>query len=492
MGDSSAREGYVRQAVHPNGEEPFRSVTVTLASGKTSVDEIVMQSATEVADKLSREEFSSRELVELLLARIDAVNPAVNAVVELRGEAALNEALAADNAIGRGPLHGVPMTVKDSLNVTGMHTTWGNPAFRDYVADRDATVVRRLRQAGAIVLGKTNVAFMLANYGQTANELYGVTNNPWDTALTPGGSTGGGAAALAAGMTFLEYGSDLVGSIRIPASFCGVYGLKPSVGIVPLTGFQVPGPPAGPSEMMYMSALGPLARSASDLRTALRVTAGPDAPKSHAYSWKLAPPRERELKNFSVGVVLDHVQAPVSSEVAGPLSDAVDAIAGAGAKVVEGWPKGIDPVRSAESFGFHVGMFFAFTQPDERPPAMSEFIEHEARRMEAREAWGRYFDDVDVFLCPTNFTAAFPHDDRPFDDRTIGLPGGERPYRDQPFWISHASLAGLPAVVAPVGLTPDRLPVGVQIIGPIYEDDTAITFAEQLAEVTGGFRPPSI
>jgi amidase len=225
-------------------------------------------------------EISSRELTEELLARIDSVNPALNAVVELRREAALQEATTADEAITHGgdvgPLHGVPMTIKDSFNVAGLHTTWGNPAFKDFEADSDATVAQRLRQAGAIIVGKTNVAFMLGDFGQTANELFGVTNNPWDTTRTPGGSSGGTAAALSAGMTFLEYGSDLVGSIRIPASFCGVYGLKPSVGIVPLTGFQPPGPPAGQSDMMYMSAVGPLGRSAHDLRTALSVTGGPE------------------------------------------------------------------------------------------------------------------------------------------------------------------------------------------------------------------------
>lgn len=216
-------------------------------------------------------------------------------------------------------LHGVPMTIKESFNVAGLHTTWGNPAFKDFVADADATVPRRLEQAGAIIVGKTNVAFMLGDFAQTANQLYGVTSNPWDTTRTPGGSSGGAAAALSAGMTFLEYGSDLVGSIRIPASFCGVYGLKPSTGIVPLTGFQPPGPPAGPSDMTYMSAVGPLGRSARDLRTALRVTAGPEDQAAKAYSWALSPPRHRRLEDFRVGVVLDHQRAPVSSEVTAPL-----------------------------------------------------------------------------------------------------------------------------------------------------------------------------
>ena len=458
--------------------------------------EALFQSATDATRMLSRQEVSSRELTEMLLARIDLVNPTLNAVVELRREAALRQAAAADEAIARGegvgPLHGVPMTIKDSFNVAGLHTTWGNPAFKDFLADTDATVVRRLEQAGAIIIGKTNVHFMLADFGQSANELYGVTNNPWDTTRTPGGSTGGAAAALSAGMTFLEYGTDLVGSIRIPASFCGVYGLKPSVETVPLTGFQPPGPPAGPSDMMYMSAVGPLGRSARDLRTALSVTGGPEGQAAKAYSWTLSPPRHTRLKDFRVGVVLDHEHAPVSSEVTGRLSNAVDALARAGATVVEGWPDGVDPAQNYESFGFHVRLFFAFAQPGADSAKLSEFIDHETRRMAARAAWNRYFNDVDVFLCPTNFTPAFPHDTRPFEERTITTPEGERPYDNQAFWISHASLPGLPAVAAPIGRTQGGLPVGAQIVAPLHEDDTAITFAELLGEVTGGYEPPPV
>jgi amidase len=333
---------------------------------------------------------------------------------------------------------------------------------------------------------------MLGDFGQTANELYGVTNNPWDTSRTPGGSSGGTAAALSAGMTFLEYGSDLVGSIRIPASFCGVYGLKPSLGIVPLTGFQPPGPPAGPSNMMYMSAVGPLGRSAHDLRTALSVTGGPEGQAAKAYTWTMSPPRHTRLEDFRVGVVLDHEQSPVSNEVARPLSNAVDTLAQGGATVIEGWPDGVDPVRNYESFGFHVRLFFAFQQPDEDFATLSEVVDHENRRMAARAAWSRYFNQIDVFLCPVNFTPAFPHDTRPFEERTITTPEGERPYNDQTFWVSHASLPGLPAVAAPIGRTPGGLPVGAQIVGPLYEDNTAITFAELFTDVIGGYNPPPL
>jgi amidase len=204
-------------------------------------------------------------------------------------------------------------------------------------------------------------------------------------------------------------------------------------------------------------------------------------------------PRHTRLEDFRVGFVLDHEEAPVSSEVAAPLSDVVDALARAGATIVEGWPDGVDPVRHYESFGFHVQSFFAFQQPGEAFAKFSEFIDHENRRMAARAAWNRYFDDVaDVFLCPVTFTPAFLHDTRPFEQRTIATPEGERPYNDQAFWVSHASLPGLPAVAAPVGRTPVGLPVGTQIVGPLYEDDTAITFAELLGDVIGGYEPPPL
>jgi amidase len=460
------------------------------------VSEELFQSATRAAEMVRRKQVSSRELTEMVLARIEAVNPVLNAVVELRPEAALEAAAAADQAIVRGdrrPLLGVPMTIKESFNVAGMHTTWGNPAFKEYVAEWDATVVRRLQDAGAIIVGKTNVHFMLADFGQTANELYGVTNNPWDTARTPGGSTGGGAAALSAGLTFLEYGSDLVGSIRIPASFCGVYGLKPTVRITPLTGFQPPGPAPDPSDMTYMSAVGPLARSVGDLRVALNTTAGPEGPAANAYSWTLSPPRHTRLNDFRVGVVLDDDTAPVSSEVRALLSEAVAALRKVGVTVVEGWPDGVDPVQQYESFGFHVRLFFAFQQPgDDSGQALSEFIQQETRRMSARAAWTLYFKDIDVFMCPANFTPAFPHDSRPFEERTITTPEGERPYSSQPFWISHASLAGLPAAVAPIGKTAAGLPVGAQMVGPLYEDDTVLTFADLLSDLIGGYEIPPV
>ena len=454
--------------------------------------DMLFQSATEVAALLRAGRLSARELADLVLERVDAVNPAVNAVVEVRREAALRDAAEADLVLARGervgPLAGVPMTIKESFRVAGMRSTWGDSAFAGFVADRDAVVVARLRSAGAVLFGTTNVAPMLADVGQCANALYGRTVNPWDSTRTPGGSTGGGAAALAAGLTFLEYGSDLAGSIRVPASFCGVYGLRPTAGTVPLDGFQPPGSPAAPSDMAYLSAVGPLARSAADLRTALRVTAGPAGAEAKAYAWRLAPARRTRLADFRVGLVLDHPAAAVTGEVGAALSDAVDALSAAGAAIVAGWPDGVDPVGEGEAFGFQVGQFSAFHGGDTDFATLPQVVEQHERRMAARLAWDRYFAEVDVFVCPTVFTAAFPHTEH----QTITTPEGERPYNDLGFWIAHAALAGLPALSAPVGRTPAGLPVGAQIVGPRHEDDTAITFAELAAEVVGGFTPPPV
>ncbi|WP_328998705.1 amidase family protein [Kribbella sp. NBC_00709] len=430
-----------------------------------------MMTAGEVAERIRTGQVTSREVTEQLLVRI-AADTDVNAVVEIRPDHALAAADQADAevAAGRrvGPLHGVPMTVKDCINVAGLHTTWGNPAFAEYVADRDATVVERLQRAGAIIVGKSNVHTMLADFGQTVNEIYGRTNNPADLTRTPGGSSGGGAAALAADLTYLEYGSDLVGSIRLPAAYCGVYGLKPTNGLVPQRGFQVPGTPDLLSELPKLSTIGPLARSAVDIRTALRATAGPEAP----YSWTLTPPRHRRLEDFRVGVVTDHPSAQVTSEVGEALSETIDRLARSGAKIVEGWPDEVDPDEQGDEFGRQVELFFALHGGEPTSMIVNNLLATEYARLEARRKWQRYFEDVDVFLCPTSFAVAFPHGSTTINDQ---------PYDAQVFWIAHASLTGHPALSMPIGHTKDRLPVGAQVIGPWHEDDTAITFAELLA-----------
>jgi amidase len=439
-----------------------------------AADQAILASATETLAALRSGRVSALELTEAVLERIDAVDGEVNAMATVRREAALRDAAAADGQTSRGPLHGLPVTVKDAFHVAGLPTTWGNPAWADAVADTDATVVRRLIDAGAVLVGTTNVAFMLGDFGQTENPLHGRTSNPHDSSRTAGGSSGGAAAALAAGMTYLEHGSDLVGSIRIPAGFCGVYGLRPTPGLVPRTGFAPPGPVAEPSELAHQSVVGPLARTAADLRLALSVTAGPEQP---GWSWTLPAPRRQNLADFRVGVVLDCSLAPVTAEVGDVLSRVADAIGAAGATVIEGWPHGLDPAAGFEAFGAQVRAFFAWQDPGSATGSLADFAAQDARRMAYRAAWTRYFHDVDVFLSPVNFIAAPPHDDRPVAERTVG----GRAYTDQSFWTAHAALAGLPAVSAPAGRTPDGLPVGLQVVTARHEENTAVTFAELLS-----------
>lgn len=396
-------------------------------TGGRDMHQILLRSATDAAQTLSRKELSSRELTGMLLARIDAVNPGLNAVVELRREAALRKAGAADEATARGDDTGrctaIPVTIKDSFNVAGLHTTWGNPAFKDFVADSDATVARRLEQAGAIIVGKTNLPFMLADFGQTANELYGVTNNPWD-----------------------------------PARHAG--------------------------RLQRRSGRGPVRRD-----DVPRIRIGPGGLHSHPGELLRCLRTEAECRDRPVDRV------PATRSPSGSERHAVH-VRGGPARPVRTRPEdGAARHRRARGpggEGLLLQLFFAFQQPGEAFATLAEVVDHENRRMAARAAWSRYFNDVDVFLCPANFTPAFPHDTRPFGQRTITTPEGERPYDNQAFWVSHASLPGLPALAAPIGRTPSGLPVGAQILGPLYEDDTAITFAELLGEVIGGYEPPPV
>jgi amidase len=480
--------------------------------------DLEFSSALDAAGAIRRKQVSSVELTRNILARVEKFNPKVNAIVTLRADEALGRAKAADDALARGewwgPFHGVPCTVKDTFETAGVRTTAGAPFLAQHVRQRDAAVVERLKAAGAVILGKTNTPFMAGDH-QTFNDLFGTTNNPWDTARTPGGSSGGSAAAVAAGLSYLDIGSDLAGSIRVPAHYCGVYGHKPSLGVVPLRG-HIPPPPGGPPDPPpYLPVAGPLARSPADLGAALIVLGGPDRAESVAYRWSLPPARGARLADYRIGYVLDDQHCPVLPDVKEALSGAVGALRQAGARLEKGWPARLDP---ADQYEAYLHLFFALSYaPLVRDEQLEEMRRRAARldgsmearmaqaavaphkafvaangtRMSARAIWEEYFRTHDAFLMPTGYTAAPPHDHAPSLSRTVKTPTGARPQHDLFFWSSFASLAGLPATIAPAGRTPGGLPVGLQIAGPFLEDATPIAVAGHLAELIGGFRPPA-
>ena len=482
----------------------------------TEPSDFVFKSALEAARAIRRGEVSSLELTKQILERIEKYNPTLNAVVTILRDDALNRARAADEALSEkiiwGPLHGVPCSVKDTLEIANVLTTAGSPELATHVPKRDADVVERLRGAGAVIIGHTNVPLLAADW-QSYNEIFGTTNNPWDHKRTPGGSTGGGAAALAAGLSYLSLGSDIGGSIRIPAHFCGVYGHKPSLNIVSHRG-HIPPPPGILIPPADLAVIGPLTRSAVDLKLALKIIGGPDPDDAIAYSWTLPPARGTRLSDYRIGYILDDPLCPVTSDVKEVLFQAIKALRKTGADLEEGWPPGVNPSDQYDTYRFLLSSTYANELPNDQ---LEEFREQAAKqdqsnetrlawawtaphkyfqaissaRMAARAIWQDYFSTHDAFLLPTAFISAFPHDhSEPAEKRHLATLGGSRPYYDLLFWISFATLTGLPATTAPIGLTNDGLPVGIQIMGPYLEDATPIDFAGKLADIIGEFQPP--
>lgn len=474
-------------------------------------------SATQLVAVLKAGEVSSRELLELYLSRIEAADPGLNAVVTLDAERARRLAGEADEALVRdeplGPLHGLPITIKDTIETEGLHTTAGAPWHAGHVPDRDAAAVARLKAAGAIVFGKTNCP-LYGGDAQSENVVFGTTGNPWNTDRSPGGSSGGSAAALAAGQTALELGSDIGGSVRNPAHYCGVHGHKSSFGIIPTRG-HIP-PPPGALSPVDLAVVGPLARAAEDLALALDVLAGPDESDAAAWRLELPPPRGSSLGDYRVAVWLEDQACPIDSTVGAVLSDAVDALADAGAAI----HSRLRPEFSlADAHRTYQRLLYAATtaglanrvygtllekagelEPDDdRRTARylrdgtarhRDWLAADEERAGYRARWAEFFRDCDVLLCPTVPTTAIRHDHSNINRRTITVNGETRDYWDQIVWPGMASMAGLPATVAPVGLAADGLPVGIQIVGPHLEDRSTIDFARHLTEVTGGYEPP--
>ena len=479
--------------------------------------DLAFRSAVELAQLVRDRATSATELVQLYSGRIESLDRTLNAVVVRDFDAAREQARVLDGELEagtvRGPLHGVPLTVKESYDVAGLPTTWGIRAFEKNVPSEDAAVVRRLRSAGAIVLGKTNVPVACSDY-QSYNDLYGTTCNPWDLSRTPGGSSGGSAAALAAGFSALECGSDLAGSIRLPAHFCGVLGHKPTYGIVPAAGHALPGSCAEQDLVVC----GPMARSARDLELALTLLAGPEPRGSSAWRLPLPRPRWRALSELRVAVWPSHDLSPPEAAIAARVSDVGARLARLGAKVSDQARPEID-VEAAHATYLSLMMALngaalpesVYRQLQEQAPQIDphdrsrrsvvrraavmthrDWLRHHEQRCRIRAKWAAFFREWDVLLCPAMTTTAFPHDHTPFEARMLKIDGEMRSYHDQSLWSGLATAAYLPSTVFPTGLSREGLPIGVQAIGPELSDLETIQVARLYAQELGGFERPSL
>lgn len=477
---------------------------------------LAFSSATDLAQLIQQKQVSSLELTRYYIERIERFDDALNAVVVQNFERALEAAKLADASLARGhrlgPLHGVPMTIKETFHVSGLPTTWGVPEQRDHLAPSDATVVERLKAAGAHVMGKTNVPLRLGDW-QTYNDIYGTTRNPWDTERSPGGSSGGSAAALAAGLTGLEFGSDIGGSIRNPSHFCGVYGHKPTYGIVPTHGHN----PLGVVSAPDLNVVGPMARSAEDLELALEVVAGPDRFRSPGWRLALPPPKARTLRGLRVAIWPKEAFAPTSAEISDRVQAVGEALARAGAVVSDLARPDISPKDAYDTYLSLLGStglvnlpdaYYAANQAaaaaldanDASPLAVltrarvldhRSWSDHDEARTRDRLRWRAFFDDWDVVICPISATTAYAHDHRPKLERVLAVDTAWTSHYEHYFWVGLATVAYLPSTAFPSGLSRDGLPIGLQIIGPEYGDRTTIEVARLIARELGGFRAPA-
>jgi amidase len=476
----------------------------------------IFRSAAEQARMLRARKISAIELLDLCLRQMAMHNPALNAVIVTDPGRARAAAAAADRRLSRntpaGPFDGVPMTAKESFDWTGTPSTWGHPNYRDNIATSDAVAITRLTDAGAVMYGKTNVPLMLADW-QSFNAIYGTTNNPWDVTRAPGGSSGGSAVALATGMSALEIGSDIGASIRNPAHYCGVYGHKPTYGVVPNRGQMLPGI-FHPSDI---SVAGPMARSAHDLAVMMNLLAGSDGTDRRAIRIVLPRSKQTSLRDFRVAVMLDD---PVS-EVDEPLKSEIAKLAEfLGSRVKRLSMTARPAFETREAMDVYIALLRSATsrrQTDQEFAANSatvatldsandsylakmlrayvlphrDWLFYNNRRHQMRLLWDSFFDDWDVMLCPAAASAAFPHDQTgERHERTILVNGRQVPTTDQLFWAGYSGCFYLPSTVAPIGLTPEGLPVGVQIIARQYSDFTSIRFAELLEREYRDFVPP--
>jgi amidase len=477
------------------------------------------ETATGLAAALAKKEVSAIELTEHAIARIERHDVRINAVCVRDFDRARDAARAADAARARGetrPLLGIPMTVKESYNVAGLPTTWGIPAQKDFHPKEDALAITRVKDAGGLILGKTNVPLGLGDW-QSFNDIYGTTNNPFDLGRTPGGSSGGSSAAVAAGYGPLSLGSDLAGSMRVPAFHCGIFAHKPTYGLLPLRGHTPPPSPALPFDR-DMSVIGPMARSAADLSLLLDVIAGPDPLEAgKAYKLSLPAPRHGGFKGFRVLVIDSDPVMPTNATVRAAIDRLANGLEKAGADIARKSPLWPDFAATSR---LYMRLLLSFLSVGFTPEAYAgavagaanlsteatslqaerlrgialshrDWVTADGARTRLRAQWRALFESFDAVICPIMPTPAFPHDHSAEQEkRLINIDGKDYAYSDQMVWPGVANVTGLPATAVPLGLSPEGLPVGAQIVGPWLEDRTPLKLAELIEREFGGFVPP--
>jgi amidase len=477
------------------------------------------KTATELSAALAAKKVSAVELAQDAILRIERHDGKINAICVRDFARALEAARAADAARARGetrPLLGIPLTVKESYNVAGLPTTWGFPDQKDFRPGEDALSISRVKDAGGVILGKTNVPIGLGDW-QSYNDIYGTTNNPFDLGRTPGGSSGGSAAALAAGYGPLSLGSDIGGSLRVPAFHCGVYAHKPTFALVPSRGHTPPPLPPLPFDR-DLSVMGPMARSAADLSLLLDVIAGPDPLEAgKAYRLALPEPRHGELKDFRVLLLDTDPVMPTSNNVRTAIGKLAANLGKAGVKI-EHHSRLLPDFAASTRLYMRLLLSFlgasfapevyagaqaaaAKLSPDDKSLAAErlrgialshrDWVMADGGRTRLRAQWRELFRTFDAVICPVMPTPAYPHDHSDDQEtRRINIDDRDYVYPDQLAWPGIATLPGLPATAIPIGLSPEGLPIGVQIVGPWLEDRTPLKLAELIEREFGGFVPP--
>jgi amidase len=477
------------------------------------------KTAVELSAALAAKKVSAVELAQDAIGRIERHDSKINAVCVRDFESGLAAARAADAELARGvskPLLGIPMTVKESFNIAGLPTTWGIPEQKDFKPTEDALPISRVKAAGGVILGKTNVPLGLGDW-QSYNDIYGTTNNPFDLGRTPGGSSGGSSAALAAGYGALSLGSDIGGSLRVPAFHCGIYAHKPTFDLVAMRGHTPPPLPPLPSNR-DLSVIGPMARGAADLSLLLDVMAGPDPlDAGKGYRLELPAARHTALKDFRVLLIDTDPLMPTDQAVRGTLETLAANLAKAGVKVER--QSRLLPDFAASS-RLYMRMLLSFLSASYAPEiyagaqaaaaslpaddislgaerlrgiALShrDWLMADGGRVRLRAQWRELFRTFDAVICPIMPTPAYPHDhSADQEQRRIRIDGKDYVYPDQLAWPGIATLPGLPSTAIPTGFAPDGLPIGVQIVGPWLEDRTPLRLAELIEREFGGFKPP--